>query len=187
MSPLEANAVVSKAGVIRLLARARAAVEVWSAGLSEEQRAAPATPERWGAKGTLAHIAHWNRALLTSLELHGQGKPVPWQWEDMDGQNARLLEESCTRPWAEVAAEAAQAYGALCGRLDRLSEADLQAPDDFAWQEAEPGPLWLTFIGNAYFHLLEHLAASYDEMGQPEQAAALRAEIDETDRMGQIL
>jgi hypothetical protein len=171
---------VSKTELEEYLARAWAVVETWIAGLSDEQRAQPAALDRWGAKATLAHIAHWNMALLKSLDLKAGGSAVPWQWEDMDGQNARLLEECSARAWADVAGEAQATHAALRARLAQLGGADLQAADDFAWQDG--GPLWLTFLGNAYFHLLEHVAGAYEQSSQPAAAAALRSEIDEANR-----
>jgi hypothetical protein len=166
-----------KADLIQMVEHARSAVEAWMAGLSEAERVALPGPEGWAAMATLAHIGHWNRALLTSFELRAQGAAVPWQWEDMDGQNARLLDQSGSRDWAEVADEAARAYAGVRSWLERLSEEELRGPDDFAWQNA--GPLWQTFTGNAYFHPLIHLAEYYAASGQPDAAAALRAEMDE--------
>ncbi len=170
-----------KADLLDVMARGRNAVVAWMAALTDEERSAAPGQASWGAKATLAHMAHWNLALLHALELKARGEKVPFQWEDMHGQNARLLKESAARTWAEVSAEAEGAYAALRGWAERLSEEELAAADDFAWQEG--GPLWHTFLGNTYFHYLDHLAGFYEVAEQAGRAAELRAlaaGVDET-------
>jgi hypothetical protein len=152
-------------------------VKTWIARLSEEERSAAANGSSWGAKALLAHMAHWNLAVLRALEIRARGEPVPYQWKDLDAQNAHLLQESKSRRWAEVYAEAEEAYVALRGWVERLSEEELAAADNFAWQEG--WPLWQTLLGNTYFHYLDHLAGFYREAGETELATTLRAQTDE--------
>jgi hypothetical protein len=182
MSSTKTGEVALKASVMRLVEHARAAVEAWAADLSEAERSAPSSQKAWGAAATLAHIAHWNQAVLTSLDLKAAGATVPWQWEDMDGQNARLLAQAGSRTWIEVADAAARVYAGLHDWIERLNEEDLRQADDFAWQSG--GPLWQTFVGNAFFHPLVHLVEYYAATGRPDRAAALQAEIDEVNRVG---
>jgi uncharacterized damage-inducible protein DinB len=169
-----------KADLLELMVCAYDVRAAWIAGLTEEAKAAPRGDVGWGAKATLAHMARWNLALLTALELKASGEPVPYQWEDMHGENARLLPESAVRTWAEVSAEAEHVYHALRDWVERLSEEQLAAIDDYAWQEG--WPLWQTFLGNTYFHYLDHLAGVYMESGEAEQAATLRVQADEVYR-----
>jgi hypothetical protein len=169
-----------KRELLELMARGYDVRAAWMAGLTEEAKATPPGEAGWGAKATLAHMARWNVALLTALELKASGEPVPYQWKDMDGENLRLLQASAARTWAEVSGEAERVYRALYGWVERLSEEQLGAVDDFAWHEG--WPLWQTFLGNTFFHYLDHLAEYYTESGQAEQAAALRAETAEVYR-----
>ena len=169
-----------KAGLLQLMVRGRAARSGWIAGLTDEAKRAASAEGRWGAKATLAHMARWNLALLTALQLKARGEPVPYQWANLDSENARLLRESATRTWAEIAAEAETAFAALLGWAERLSEEQLAAADDFAWREG--WPLWQTFLGNTYFHYLDHLAGYFAATGEAGRAAELRAELSEVYR-----
>ncbi len=168
-----------KAMLLSLIDYAHDLRMAWMAGLSDQDRSAAPNSDNWGARAILAHLAHWNLALLRAVDMHARGESVPFQWQDMHAQTAQVLAASAGREWAETAAEAEQAFDALRVWAERLTQEELDAGDDFAWQTDDP--LWVSFLGNIYFHYLEHLAANYDAAGQPEQAAALQSKMAEVD------
>jgi hypothetical protein len=173
----------SKEDLLELMQRGH---DVWAdgmAGLSDSAKAAPPSAAVWGAKATLAHMAHWNLVLLQALALNACGETVPFLRANTDDDNARRILQSRTRTWATVSAEPEMAYADLRGWVQRVGEEEVAAADDFAWQEG--GPLWQTFLGSTYYHYLDHLAEYYTSAGQPDQAAALCGEMARCDeRLG---
>lgn len=129
------------------------------ATLTDEQLNAPG-PEVWSIKDHLAHIAAWERFMLS---CYLQGRPAheamqvdeaTWKTLDENGVNAILYERSHGRPVSEVLADRNRAHAQVVAVLEQMPFADLIKPlypDD---PQARPLIGWV--IGNTYEHYREH-------------------------------
>jgi hypothetical protein len=93
----------------------------------------------WTRRDVVAHIEWWEghsagatEALLAGREPYSRDAPF-----DLDGQNARTLEENRGRTAADVRAGEAAAWTRLRGLLETAVESDLFAPDRFTWLGGE--------------------------------------------------
>ncbi len=161
--------------LLALLDQARAMLEAWAQALSDDERAAAGSFERWSATETLAHIAHWHGQLAYALGLWARHEPVPALWADEDEENRRLFEQQRGMAWSQAEAEARQAYAALRAQVERLDAAALEAVDDFAWREGKP--LWRTIAGNGYRHPGVHLAGYWSQRGDFDRMIAILQEM----------
>jgi tetratricopeptide (TPR) repeat protein len=162
-----------KAKLIQLIRRAAEEEQVFGATLSDEERAAPGTPERWSAKDLMAHLASWKEWEAHNLELAARGE-TPHDAGDLDLVNADILERNQHRPWSEVLAVWQRAQDSLVERLNALSEADLTSTEYFPWQAGRP--LWRLIAGNSYTHPITHLAQYYAEHGRVAYANQIQGE-----------
>jgi rhodanese-related sulfurtransferase len=162
-----------KTAVLDLLRLARAEEQDLLAGLSEAERAATGTPERWSAKDTVAHIAAWRRRHAEKIALAVRGEPVPrWTDEQVINQlNAQTYPLFQHRPWHEVQAEVEGAYAALVTAVASRSEAELTDPQRYPTMNGEA--LWPETLGNGVWHPFTHLLAFAQERADAERLASL--------------
>jgi len=154
-----------------LAGRGHAAQQTLVAELTPAERAAIGDPEHWSAKDHIAHLTAWiveSARLLTGAGEGGTPAPTP----EETAFNAAVFAAQRARAWSAVLDDAAAAHAALLTAIDRCSEADLAAPDRFAWREGRP--LSTLVLGNGYQHPIEHYVAFYTAAGRVARAEAVQ-------------
>jgi tetratricopeptide (TPR) repeat protein len=145
--------------------------EAFVATLTEDQRQADGTWERWSAKDVIAHVTSWKARRLLALDAIARGKEVPVF--DMDETNAQTWEEQQRRSWDDVLAEEARVVPALIAHVQQLAADDLTQRDRFPLPSQ---PLAVLLIRNAYTHPLVHITEHATQRGEMERAIELQAE-----------
>ena len=163
-----------KTRLIELLDRAYADQQAFVAALSEVDRAAVGTRERWAIKDAISHIALWQRHAVERVAAICRGEEPP-DTEDYQAINDAHFEAHRDRSWAATLAEAEAAYRALAAQTQSLSEEDLTNPQRFA--DAHGRALARSIVGNGCSHPEAHLAQLYVEHGDIERANHLQEEV----------
>ena len=160
-----------KERLLHALARGHAVQQAFVAGLSDDQRSAAGTYEKWSAKDAVAHVTYWidHQAAVLAARARGEEPPPAAHYEQA---NAACFQRFCTCSWDEVQAFAEAAHARLVEAVRALSEDTLAAP-----RSASGGPaLWQNIVGTAYSHPLMHMAEFCVVQGQPQQAGRLWSE-----------
>jgi tetratricopeptide (TPR) repeat protein len=158
-----------KQRLLAVLERGHAVQQAFVAGLSNEQRAAVGTYEKWSAKDAVAHLARWqdHRAAVVAARARGEEPPPsPGHYEQA---NAACFQRFCNRSWDEVQAFADAAYANLVDSVRALPEETLAAPPESAGERT----LWQAIVNTAYTHPLMHMAEFYIAQGHPHRAGQL--------------
>ncbi|GCE08403.1 TPR end-of-group domain-containing protein [Dictyobacter aurantiacus] len=145
--------------VLGLLQQGHRDEEVFVQSLSESERTASGTWERWAAKDHLSHRTFWCRNLIRKLTAVLQHQELAQDEEDEEQLNAQNFAQQ-QRPWSDILAESEQTYAELIALTEQLSEEDLATPNRFPWFMKER-PLYVAFLGSCYEHEQEHLAQYY--------------------------
>jgi tetratricopeptide (TPR) repeat protein len=160
-----------KAKLLDLAQRCSADELAFVAALSEAERHAIGTPERWSAKDLIAHVAAWKQRAALMLAMARRGE-VPPAFDDEDEFNARTFEENCQRAWDDVLTAAKRAVVELIAQVEPLTEADLVDPQRFPWRNGNP--LWWPISIRGYGHPQMHLAQYHVEHGNLTRAIEIR-------------
>lgn len=108
----------------------RAKLEAALAGLSPEQMERPGVCGAWSVKDLLAHVASWERHLLSDLEKMRRGEPL--LEVGGDGTFNQINEDNYlrSRDWSleEVRAESESSYSQVIQWLEGASQAELDRP-----------------------------------------------------------
>jgi hypothetical protein len=164
------GAIVSlKEQLLTILQRSHEAEQAFVANLSDEQRSALGTYEKWCAKDAVAHIAFWQEHQAAQLAALARGEEPPSAPPNYEQANAACFQRFCQRPWDEVQAYAEQAMAQLINAVSALDEDALAAP----FPDSREQPLWQDIVNTAYTHALMHTAEQYTQHGQPQQAGQL--------------
>jgi hypothetical protein len=160
---------VRKQRLLDMLERSDAVQKAFVAGLSDDQRAAIGTYEKWCAKDAVAHIAYWvdRQAAVQSARACGdEPPPSPPHFEQA---NAACFERFCNSSWDEVQAFADAARAKLMDAVRALPEEMLvPSPSDVAGRTP-----WQAIVNTGYTHPLVHIAEFYFAQGQSHQAGRL--------------
>jgi rhodanese-related sulfurtransferase len=164
-----------KSAVLELLRLTRAEERDLFASLSDAERAANGTPERWSAKDTLAHIANWKRLHAGKLATVARGETPPTWTEDavIDHVNAEHFAIFQTCSWDEVSQDGERNYEALVAAVGRLSERELTDPQAFPLTQGHA--LWGETLGNGCWHPFTHMTELSRERGDAARLARLDA------------
>jgi tetratricopeptide (TPR) repeat protein len=168
-----------RAGLIELLGRAQSDQRALLAALSDDERAAIGTADRWSAKDVLLHIAFWKKRQLERLSAAARGE-APVELEHYDQVNARVFEEWRERPWQAVIDESEQVFEALVSQVREFDPAALADPNRYAWQAGRS--LLSSLVGNGFWHPESHIAQCYIDRGDLPQA--MRMQEDLTEQLG---
>jgi len=141
--------------------------------LSETERTAIGTPERWSAKDHMAHRTFWHQDLIGKVTAILQHQEVAPSEESDDQINAKVFEEHKLRPWSALHAESERVYAELITLTEQLSEEDLTGSNRFAAITGEH-PLYTAFVGSCYEHDQEHLAQYYSDRHDMARAMQIR-------------
>lgn len=151
------------AGLITLLQEMFDAQQTLVLTLSDAERLAPGTLEKWSAKDTLSHIVAWNDILNLRLDRASRGEAQP-EYGDVNKVNQEFYQTRHKLSWSAVLEASRKAYNRLVERIREMQEAELTEPDHFDWLEGEP--LWRRIVRTAYVHPLIHLAYYYNLRGR---------------------
>jgi tetratricopeptide (TPR) repeat protein len=160
-----------KPRLLAALERSHAVEKAFVAGLSNDQRAAVGTYEKWCAKDAVAHIAYWidHQAAVLAARACGEELPPASHYEQA---NAACFQRFCNCSWEEAQAFEEAAHAKLVEAVRALSEEQLVAPPSGPGGPAQ----WQNIVGTAYSHPLTHMAEFYVAGGQPQQAGQLWSE-----------
>jgi tetratricopeptide (TPR) repeat protein len=167
-----------KPRLLALVAQGRAEQQAFIEGLTEEERAAVGTAERWSAKDHLAHNAAWkvDSARLIATTVRGEAYPG----ESSTTFNPRVFAERQHQSWDAVLADIEQADDALRTTIEGCSEEELSDAERFPWRGKYA--LWTRPFVSGYEHPIEHYSQFYLEWGNVERACAIREAALETAR-----
>ncbi|GCE29965.1 hypothetical protein KDA_54490 [Dictyobacter alpinus] len=158
--------------VLDLLHQGRLDEEAFWQGMSETERAANGTWERWSAKDHVAHRTFWRQDLIRKLTALLEHQNIPVTDEDEELLNATTYGKQEKRSASEIQADSKQTYAELIALVGQLSEDDLTSTrfPEISGQH----PLYTTFLGSLYEHEQEHLAQYYADHNDLPKAIEVR-------------
>jgi tetratricopeptide (TPR) repeat protein len=160
--------------LIDLVDRGFQAEQQFVAGLSEAEREADGTLERWTARDIIAHNSYWRMHHAKNLMAVLDGKE-PIKTEDFDHANADIYHQYQDKSWEAVEVLANDSRKLMNEAVMALGEKGLQQTDLLPWQKGLP--IWRELVGNAYTHPIIHLAEWYIRKGDNARAAGLYQEM----------
>lgn len=170
------NNTAMKPHILTLLRFARQQELAMIEELSNAERNAQGTPEKWEAKDYLANILRWKQLQTQKLATAHKGEVPPPVWRDTE-----LIHQIESETFAhyqnlsfqKVLAESEQAFRALLAQVESMSEEELSDPHHYPWQEGDE-PLRGETMGNGLWHPCARISAFYLQSGRREQAARLQ-------------
>src|SRR5579862_1719080 len=151
----------TKADIVELLQFARRQELTMIERLSEAEKSAIGTKERWAAKDYLGNVLLWKDLQTQKLAVARRGETPP-VWIDSELIH-QINDEGFRRfqncPFSQVVEEGERVFTALLAEVESLSEADLTDPHRFPRQEGEA--LWGETLGNGLWHPCHQIAAFY--------------------------
>lgn len=139
------------------------------ARLSDEEREALGTPERWSPKDVVAHITFWKRCSTLRLLALKRGELLP-DFADYQRLNEETFARELLRPWTELLADTERVFADLVAATEGFTEDELTT----AQPALEGRRLWQAIAGNGYEHPMVHLAQLYIEQGRVDWALELQ-------------
>ncbi len=141
--------------------------------LSEGERSAEGSFEKWAPKDALAHTTYWRRRAVETLAYAARNQPPP-EYPHYDQANREVFFEKQSTPLQGLLREAESTLTALLDALKRFEERDLSDPNRYPWRNGIP--LMSYLLGNAYIHVIHHLTQTYLALGDSLAAARLQQE-----------
>ncbi len=92
----------------------------------------------WSAKDVLAHIAAWDRALARGMQELLAGRRPEFASYVEDEFNARTIEVSRHRSFADVLADVKQAHAALVEALEHVTDQQWGGGSAYTWDNGAP-------------------------------------------------
>ena len=163
-----------KAAVIDLFGRAQADQRELLAALSDHERAAIGTADRWSVKDVVLHIAFWKNRQAERLAIATRGE-TPVELEHYEQVNARVFEEWRERPWQAVIDESERVFDALVAQVRAFDPDALADPNRYEWQNGRS--LLSSLVGNGFWHPESHIAQCYIERGDLPRATRMQEEL----------
>ena len=156
-----------------LLEKGHQAEKEFIATLSDEERNAVGTFERWTAKDIIAHNSYWRKSHAEDILDVLAGKS-PVQTDD-DEVNEGVYSQYKDHSWEEVNALVVKSLEVMGEALNALSEDDLQRSDFYPWEQGRP--LWREVVGNLYTHVILHLSDWHLKRGNLTRTAEMYQEM----------
>jgi len=157
-----------------LLEKGYQAEKDFIANLTNAERNAESTLEKWTAKDIIAHNSHWRKQHANNLFAVLAGNP-PTATDDIDHANEEIYNQYRDQTWEAVEALARSSCEHMEKALDALGDDDSQRADFYPWQEGRP--LWRFVVGNVYTHPILHLADWHIKKGEATRAAEMYQEM----------
>jgi hypothetical protein len=143
------------------------------ANLSDEERDAEGTFERWTAKDCIAHNAYWRKHHAEDVLAVLAGK-TPTHIDD-DQINGEVYSRYKDQSWEDVDTLVDTGLKRMGEAIALISEDDLQRDDFYPWEQGRP--LWREIVGNIYTHPVIHLGEWNTKRGNPARAAEMYQEM----------
>jgi tetratricopeptide (TPR) repeat protein len=157
-----------KQRLLHVLERSYAVQKAFVASLSNDQRAAIGTYDKWCARDAVAHIAYWEDHQAAVLFARAREEELP-SASHYEQANAACFQRFCNCSWEEVQAFADAAHFKLVDAVRALPEEMLvPSPEDVGGR-----PVWHDIVNTGYTHPLIHFAEFYTAQGQSHQAGQL--------------
>ena len=171
------NDSLMKPRILELLRFAHEEEQELMGTLSEAERNATGTAERWSAKDFLVNIMTWKELQTQKLAMAVRGETPP-EWRDMQVVNAingRAREKYRDVSFQDVQQEAGRIYAALVAQVESMSEEELNDPDRYEWANSEA--LWEETLGNGLWHPFSQMVALSMQRGDRETAELLQEKL----------
>ncbi len=147
---------MTAAELAALIRTTSARMDLLLATLSVEQMNQPGAVGVWSVKDVLAHLAYWQRYAAGLLIAVARGEQPDLDSDDeTERNNASVVAQYYQRSLASVIADWQAAREDLLDQIEQISDADLNDPDRFAWNDGRP--LLERIVGNSYEHEQEHI------------------------------
>jgi hypothetical protein len=163
-----------KQELTELLQKGYQAEKEFIATLSDEERNADGTFDRWTAKDSIAHNAYWRKSHAEDILEVLAGKS-PDHVDDDDEINEGVYSQYAHQSWDEIDTLIETSLERMAAALTKLSEADLQNDKFYPWEQGRP--LWREVVGNIYTHPILHLSDWHIKRGHATRAAELYQEM----------
>lgn len=173
-----------KAKLLPLLRLVRQAEWEWMSTLSEAEREANGTFERWSAKDLLIHITCWKERRVEMLAMVKRGETPPSRVSSIDELNAQTFAASQDQTFREAQERAERAFTMLVAHTEEWTDEELSDPERFAWLHGNA--LWLTILAAGIKHPYRHLAEWYLHQGDGARGAHLHEQMVEAMRQVQF-
>ena len=134
--------------------------------VSEADRQAKGTLERWSPKDLIAHNAAWKGDMFRRLA----GEELPTV-KDFDDANAEIFASFQNKSWGEIIMYALSVQNNLETAVERLDESELEGFKPLGWGEETPA--WRSIAGTACIHPLVHLSENAVAQGDAGRAVQL--------------
>ncbi len=161
IDPEIANAPVTKANVLRFIARGWDDLQACLATLTEAQFTQPTDAAGWTVKDHLIHLAVWEDGLRDLLaggsQREGMGLDAATWSQDNDPINAVIQQRHRSLSLMDVRRVSAESHAKLLAQINTLADADLMRPYrtyDTQTDEEQPVIGWI--VGNTFMHYAEH-------------------------------
>jgi hypothetical protein len=142
-------------------------------GLSEAERNAPGTAQKWSAKDNIAHMLEWIERFCQNLDTARGGEAVSETEEPIDQANLTIFEQYNQAGWEAIIQKVKHAYHDVVAQVEKMTEEELQTTQFFTRQGRRP--LWQDFAGSACIHPVMHLTQVLIQHGHIDQANRLMA------------
>jgi len=162
-----------KKELTELLEKGYQAEREFIAALTNEERDAQGSFERWTAKDTFAHNSYWRKHHAEDVLAVLAGE-TPIETDD-DQINEGVYSQYKDESWDEVDTLAGTSLRVMGEALAKLSEDDLQNSDFYPWEQGRP--LWREIVGNIYTHPILHLSDWHIKRGDTSRAAEMYQEM----------
>lgn len=147
---------MDKKGFISSVKSARAGLDTTIAGLTDQQMLLPGVSGEMSVKDILAHIAWFEREMITVLHQYALAGSDLWALPP-DERNAAIHQLNRQRSLQDIRQEAVETFQQLLRELENLDEAALYDPGLFRDMPAEWSPSQL-LAENTYEHYQHHNA-----------------------------
>ena len=158
-----------KRELTELLQKGYQAEKEFIAALSDEDRSAEGTLEKWTAKDNIAHNAFWRKQHAEDVLGVLAGK-TPAQTEE-DQVNKEVYSRYKDQSWQDIEALVDASLERMGEAIESLSEANLQREDFYPWEQGRP--LWREIVTNIYTHPIIHMSDWHIKRGTPARAAEM--------------
>jgi len=162
-----------KKELTELLEKGYQAEKEFIAALSDGERNAEGSFERWTAKDTFAHNSYWRKSHAEDVLAVLAGES-PIQTDD-DQVNDGVYSQYKDQSWDAIESLAEISLERMGEALAAVSEGDLQRSDFYPWEQGRA--LWREIVGNIYTHPILHLSDWHIKRGNAARAAEMYQEM----------
>lgn len=166
-----------KEAMLDLFADMRNEMDALIQGLSEADKKARGSMEKWSAKDMLAHLAFWGSHFNKQVEKAMVGEAVPLAGDYYELLNDGVLLRNLEKPFEDARREESEAFNKTIALMNSFSADELADPEKFEFLNHRP--LMDRALGTEGWHVLSHLSDYYARKGDLKRAEALQVSYTE--------